>query len=450
MSLKSKIKRTFSLPRNMVRASRIIRWFVPAKIRNKSSIHARRGYSLVVCAVSVGGMGLYYFLTKGAITHDSRFILAAVLFLFISPLFLRITKSQAVSSWIVITFGLIFLLTYTFLNGGLGSSTVQWYFIIPVAATLIASEFAALVTALVLIAALACFFYVQTNVVYLYSTSTASAFPLMVVFLVTSVQIFFAGVVAWYFESMRIKTEKKLHRAKEIAIKATASKSQFLSMISHEIRNPLTVVLGMNEILVDTKLDEEQMELVKGMQRGGDHMVTIISDFLDYEKLESKKIRFHYEPFNIETCVKDVIEFYKEKASEKGLMLKMVFDDEIPKEIVGDEIRVKQILMNLVGNALKFTDKGNITTHISSSTQNGNYNIKFEVIDTGIGIPKDECELLFQPFEQADSGAAKRHKGTGLGLSISKLLAEGMGGDISVESVEGRGSTFRFSIKTKA
>jgi len=245
-------------------------------------------------------------------------------------------------------------------------------------------------------------------------------------------------------------TTLELMRAKEKAEYATYSKSIFLANMSHEIRTPLNGIIGMSEILSTTPLSEEQRDYLNSIKLSGEDLLIIINDILDFSKIEAGQLQMEKVSFSLIEQMENVFKMLRIKADEKGIGLHMKVDDDVPAYIISDPLRLKQVLINLLNNALKFTEKGSVSLFVSKVSQHHNQTvIKFNIVDTGIGISDQDKGKMFQEFTQADSSTTRKHGGTGLGLTISKKLAELMGGEIGLESQLHVGSSFWFTIATE-
>ena len=247
-------------------------------------------------------------------------------------------------------------------------------------------------------------------------------------------------------EVLRRSQEASL-KAKELAESASRAKSEFLANMSHEVRTPMTGVMGMTGLLLDTALTEEQREYVRVIQSSSEALLTIINDILDFSRIEAGRLTIDPIPFDLQNTIDEVVALVGEKAGKKGIELIVRYAPGLPQRVVADAGRIRQILLNLVGNALKFTDCGHVMVSIERIDAGGPLaRIRFSVEDTGIGIEADKLDAVFEKFTQADGSITRRYGGTGLGLSISKQLVELMDGEISVMSTPSRGSTFVFTL----
>ncbi|HSY60671.1 MAG TPA: ATP-binding protein, partial [Cytophaga sp.] len=257
-----------------------------------------------------------------------------------------------------------------------------------------------------------------------------------------------AKVVAEFATEVAEEAKLKAENATRIAEDAVKAKQQFLSNMSHEIRTPMNAIIGFTKVLLKTELTAKQNEYLTAIKISGDALIVLINDILDLAKVDAGKMTFEQVPFKMASSISAMLHLFETKIQERNLELVKLYDSKIPEVLVGDPVRLHQIILNLVSNAVKFTTSGKIEVRVNLINEDEEMaTVEFAVIDTGIGIPENKIKNIFENFQQASSGTSRLYGGTGLGLAIVKQLVESQGGTIKVKSDIGKGSTFSFALR---
>ncbi|MBV1870326.1 MAG: response regulator [Gammaproteobacteria bacterium] len=346
---------------------------------------------------------------------------------------------------------LCFIFTFTNLRtGGFNYAHFSWTYVIPVVGGLLLGRKGMLLYLLVQTILTLVYYYVWQSGVVLPNIIPVEDQAILALLNRVSV-VSTLAIIVLGFVLERERSEEALKNAKLEAEAGSRSKSEFLATMSHEIRTPLNGVLGMAELLNTTELNQDQARFLNSIRSSSRSLLAVLNDVLDYSKIEAGRMEVEDATFNLEELISDAASLFALRSAETGIELIVFVDPELPSSFIGDSTRIKQVIINLLGNAFKFTEKGEVQLVITGRrSELGLFDIKFEVIDSGIGIEPENQIHLFDSFSQADASTTRRYGGSGLGLAICRRLANLMGGDIGVESAEGMGSTFWFTVSIQS
>ncbi len=335
----------------------------------------------------------------------------------------------------------------TYIRGGIGTSQAMLFIIIPILSFYFAGSKKGAVLSFIGLSQLFVFLYLDLSGHNYPSNNTLLKDNALIVHNgITLISIFaLISYITWHYEKLSYESEMELIKSENRAKVANKTKDVFWANISHEIRTPLNGILGMTNLVLDSRINTEQRELLDIIKDSAENLNIILSDVIDYSKIETNELEIVKRPFNLQHCLEEVTQLFFHMAQEKNIKLTYSIDSDVPKGILTDENRLKQVLINLVANAIKFTDHGFVKIIVEKSAKKDT--LSFFIEDSGIGIEQKKMERLFRPFSQIDDGRNRKYGGTGLGLVICKKILQLLGGDIKAESKMGSGSTFSFSLK---
>ena len=443
-------------------ANALMLWFLPPALREADPDILRRAKLCVAYNLTVPLWGPAFAVLLWALGQPViAAIIAATTFATAIPLLtLRKTGSLTLAGNLMSAIMFVGIVACTWLEGGLGAPGVLWFPLVPMLSMLIAGRRAGIAWSAAFVAALVGYYVLEG--LDLRPAFSLDAHTLSLLHLSLAASAIIVGLVfAVLFESLKVDALRSLEtannslaHARDEAEAATNAKSDFLAIMSHEIRTPIHGIFGMTELALDTTDDGKRRDFLARVRGCAETLLTIINDILDFSRIEARKLVLEDAEFDPRTVLDGVLDTLATQAIEKRLELVGSADDRLPARLRGDAGRLRQILVNLVDNAVKFTDRGEVVVRLepgaSDSDDPASFVLCGTVRDTGIGIPRDKLSAIFEAFTQVESWTTTRYAGTGLGLAITRRLVTLMGGEVSVDSEPGLGSTFRFSAHLEA
>jgi signal transduction histidine kinase/CheY-like chemotaxis protein len=360
---------------------------------------------------------------------------------------LRITKSPIVTGNLLAGSVFAVLIALTCVTGGLGSVALWWLAAVPIIGLILCSVRSGVIWAVCCCLACVAFFaFASSNVSFPNDIGGDNQAWLDVAAVCGIILCAFTLTLVFHVSEANVRRD--LETARDASQQASRAKSAFLANMSHEIRTPMNAIMGMTDLVLDTDLKHEQREYLNVVQQSSDALLVLLNDILDFSKIEAGKLELAHKPFDLHESLGDIVKAMAVRAHQQGLELVCEIPHDVPRVVVGDQGRLRQVVVNLVGNAIKFTDQGQVVFVVQCGSRSATDTwLNFTVSDTGVGIPANKQQVIFELFEQADTSTTRRFGGTGLGLAISAELVRMMGGQIGVESEVGRGSTFRFNAR---